>query len=326
MSSPNDRRRARPRVAVTGANGFIGSAAVQACSQAGLDVVPIVRHGKIGDGARGVGDIGASTQWREALQGIDVVIHAAALAHGRGRSADEYTEVNVRGTRRLARQAAECGVRRLVFLSSVGVLGAETPQRPFVETDPVAPHNPYARAKAQAETALREVAEATGIEIVIVRPPLVHGPRAPGNFGRLVRWVERGVPLPLGAIEHNRRSIVGRANLADFLVVCATHPDAPGNVFLVADDEDLSTADLLRRTAHAMNRPARLWPMPAGVLRWAAKAVGKGEMADQLLGSLQVDINRAREVLGWNPPVSMDEGLRRAVTLDQRPSSGLSRD
>ncbi|TKA89444.1 NAD-dependent epimerase/dehydratase family protein [Guyparkeria sp. SB14A] len=302
------------RLAVTGANGFIGSALVPALRERNVDVVSLVRcDGGVGDRELSVGDIGPLTNWSEALCGVDTVIHTAALAHGRGLSYAELLEVNVEGTLCLARQMVGCGARRLVYLSSIGVLGAETTGVAFTETDPLSPHNPYARSKAEAEIALREVARATGLEVVIVRPPLVHGPGAPGNFGRLLRWMERGLPMPLGAVQGNRRSLVGIENLVDFLAVSAAHPDAAGQTFHVADAESVSTADLLHRLGNLLGSPARLWPVPPRLLTWSAQVFGKREMATQLTHSLEVDISKAARFLGWEPPLSIDEGLRHAV-------------
>jgi nucleoside-diphosphate-sugar epimerase len=226
---------------------------------------------------------------------------------------DAYREVNVEGTRRLAEQAAAAGVRRFVFLSSVKVNGEETTSHsPFRADDPPAPKDAYGQSKWEAEEALVEIAERTGMEVVIIRPPLVYGPGVKGNFASMMKWVAKGVPLPLGAID-NRRSLVALDNLVDLITVCIDHPAAANQVFLAGDGEDLSTTELLRRVGKAMGRPARLLPVPTGLLRLGAAMLGKGDMARRLLGSLQVDISRTRDVLGWEPPVSVDEGLRRAV-------------
>ena len=314
------------RVAITGANGFIGRAVVSDFTRAGAEVVPVVRHCDGVVGERCVGEIGSSTDWCDVLEGVDVVIHAAALAHGRGRSAGEYVEVNVEGTRRLARQAAECGVRRLVFLSSVGVMGAESFGRPLTENDEVAPHNFYAGTKADAEAVLWDEAAATGLEVVVVRPPLVYGPQAPGNFARLVRWLDSGFPLPLGGVKANRRSLLALDNLVDFLMLCTRHTGAAGEAFLISDGEDIATADLLHRMARSLGQSPRLLPIQPAALGFSARMLGKGELARQLLGSLQVDISKARDELGWEPPVSVDEGLRRAVEPYRHRRRDLSRE
>jgi nucleoside-diphosphate-sugar epimerase len=227
----------------------------------------------------------------------------------------EFRRVNTEGTLNLARQSVSAGVRRFIFLSTVGVNGNSTPTgKCFTETDTALPHDPYSVSKYEAEVGLRAISKSTGIEIVIIRPTLVHGGKAPGNFGKLTRLVAKGLPLPLAAI-NNRRSLVGIDNLVDFIVTCLTHPAAVNETFLVSDGEDLSTPDLIRRMARAMNQPACLLPVPNAMLMAAATVIGKRDVAQRLCGSLQVDISKARALLGWNPPVSVDEGLRRAVSV-----------
>ncbi|WP_018875687.1 NAD-dependent epimerase/dehydratase family protein [Thioalkalivibrio sp. ALE31] len=308
------------RVLVTGASGFVGSALVDRLER---DDRWDVRAGSRRGGALSRGaewivtpSLKEGADWGEALHGVSAVVHAAARAHVLDEAADdpltEFRRCNVDGTLELARQAAQAGVRRFVFLSSIGVLGRSS-ERPFRFDDPPAPEDDYAVSKWEAEQGFVELSRETGMEVVVVRPPLVYGPNAPGNFGKLMEWVARGVPLPLGAVTRNRRSLVGLDNLVDLLVTCLEHPAAANRVFLAGDGEDLSTTDLLRRVAAAMDRRARLVPVPAGLLRAGARAVGRGEMARRLLDSLQVDISHTRETLGWEPPVSVDEGLRRAV-------------
>jgi nucleoside-diphosphate-sugar epimerase len=226
----------------------------------------------------------------------------------------EYRRVNVDGTLALARAAAQAGVRRFVFVSSIKVNGERTPPgRAFRADDAPAPADAYGVSKWEAEQGLFALSRETGMEVVVIRPPLVYGPGAKGNFAALVRWVARGVPLPLGAVRHNRRSLVGLDNLVDLIVTCLDHPGAANEVFLAADGEDLSTADLLRRVGRAMGHPARLLPVPVWVLQAAAASLGKRAVAERLLGSLQVDGSKAGELLGWEPPCMVDEGLRRAV-------------
>jgi len=224
---------------------------------------------------------------------------------------DEFRRVNVQGTLNLARQAAKSGVYRFVFISSVGVNGAATLKKPFTEEDQAQPHSLYAQSKYEAELGLKALATETGMEVVIIRPPLVYGPGAPGNFGSLMRWLQRGIPLPLGAI-HNQRSLVALDNLIDLIVTCIDHPGAANQTFLVSDGEDVSTTELLRRMGRAMNCPARLVPVPAGFLKTAAALLGKRDMAQRLCGSLQVDIRKTREMLGWRPPLTLDQGLKKA--------------
>ncbi|WP_026333161.1 SDR family oxidoreductase [Thioalkalivibrio sp. ALM2T] len=305
------------RVLVTGANGFVGSAVMGAlCSRGDIEPVGLVRRleGAAGD-LQACGDLEVVSDWRPFLEGVDAVVHCAARAHVLRDEVEDplavFRWVNVDATLFLARQAAEAGVRRFVFVSSIGVLG-RSQERPFLFSDPPNPQEPYAVSKWEAEQGLRGLARETGMEVVVVRPPLVYGPGAPGNFGQLLKWVARGVPLPLGAVS-NRRSLVGLDNLVDLLVRCVEHSAAAGQTFLAGDGEDVSTTELLRRVARAMDRRARLVPVPPGVLRTGARLAGKGEMARRLLDSLQVDIAHTRETLGWEPPVSLDEGLRRAV-------------
>ncbi len=262
-----------------------------------------------------VGNISADTHWTSALEGISVVVHVAARAHisqkVSGDPLAEYRRVNVEGTLNLARQAATAGVKRFVFISSIGVNG-NISVRPFTAGDVPHPVEPYAQSKWEAEQGLWRIQQETGMELVIIRPPLVYGPEAPGNFGSLVRWIGKGIPLPLGAI-HNRRSLVGIDNLVDLIIRCIDHPAAANQVFLAGDGQDISTTDLLRGVAKAMGRPARLLPVPAGLLYLGATLLGKRAVAQRLLDSLQVDISNARDLLGWEPPVSLEEGLRRCV-------------
>lgn len=306
------------KVLATGANGFVGSVVMDALRSRGdMEPVGLVRRrpeGAAGD-LQACGDLEAVSDWRPFLEGVDAVVHCAARAHVLRDEVEDplavFRRVNVDATLRLARHAAEAGVRRFVFVSSIGVLG-RSQERPFRFSDPAHPEEPYAISKWEAEQGLWALARETGMEVVVVRPPLVYGPGAPGNFGQLLKWVAKGVPLPLGAVD-NRRSLVALDNLVDLLLRCVEHPAAAGETFLAADGEDVSTTELLRRVARAMDRRARLVPMPPGVLRAGARLVGKGEMARRLLDSLQVDIAHTRERLGWEPPVSLDEGLRRAV-------------
>jgi len=232
---------------------------------------------------------------------------------------DEFRRVNVQGTLNLARQAAAAGVRRFVFVSSIKVNGEMTQLgRPFTADDAPAPLDAYGVSKMEAEQGLREIALQTGMEMVIIRPPLVYGPGVKANFAAMMRWLRYGVPLPLGVI-HNQRSLVSLENLVDLLVTCITHPAAANQTFLVSDGEDVSTTELLRRMGQAMGKPARLLPVPGSWLKLAAGLVGKGDVAQRLCGSLQVDISKTRELLGWVPPVSLDEGLRRAAAGHELP-------
>ncbi|MBN0986872.1 UDP-glucose 4-epimerase family protein [Amphritea pacifica] len=303
------------KILLTGATGFVGRHLVKRLVAAGIDLSVSVRQDIHMPGARThyVASLAIDTDWSNALAGQQVVIHTAARAHIMGDQVSEflaeYRTINVDGTLTLAQQAAASGIQRFIFISSIGVNGNST-KLPFTADDAPNPTGPYARSKYEAESALIKLGKQTDMEVVIIRPPLVYGPDAPGNFGRLVRLVERGLPLPLGAI-HNKRSFVALDNLIDLIVTCIDHPAAANQVFLAGDSEDLSTTDLLRRMAKAMGKPSRLVPVPECFLRLAAKLLGKSEVADRLLDSLQVDISKARDMLGWEPPLSVDEGLKR---------------
>ncbi|WP_029526176.1 UDP-glucose 4-epimerase family protein [Polaromonas glacialis] len=308
------------KVLVTGATGFVGRGVLERLSWGeflttaavryeGIEASPVLKTFRI----KG---LQSDTDWSCALSGQDTVVHCAARVHVMNENAPDplvaFREVNFHGTLNLARQAAAAGVHRFVFISSIGVNGGETFQHPFSAEDVPMPHSPYAVSKYEAELALQALAAETGLEVVIIRPPLVYGAGAPGNFGSLMRWLQRGVPLPLGAIR-NRRSLVALNNLADLIVTCITHPAAAGQTFLVSDGEDVSTTELLRRMGQAMGHPARLVPVPANWLTLAATVLGKRDMAQRLCGSLQVDIQKTRHLLGWQPPITLDQGLKKTV-------------
>ena len=307
------------RLVVTGANGFVGRALCADATARGIFVRGITRSAfylpTVSENFV-VGSMDDCTDWRSAFEGSKAVVHLAARVHVIHDRTDnpmaEFRRVNVAGTLRLAEQAAAMGVRRFVFVSSIGVNGAETYQHPFTDRDQVAPHSHYAVSKYEAELGLQALAAETGMEVVIIRPPLVYGPHAPGNFGSLMRWLRRGVPLPLGAI-HNLRSLVALDNLVDLIVTCIDHPAAANQTFLVSDGEDLSTTQLLQRMGRALGKPARLIPVPAMLLKAGAALVGKPAIAQRLCGSLQVDISKTQQLLGWTPPLSVDEGLKRAA-------------
>jgi nucleoside-diphosphate-sugar epimerase len=304
------------RVLVTGAAGFVGSALCARLAAAAIPVRRVLRTavpGAVpGDAAVVVADLADGTFDDAALQDVDAVVHLAARVHVLREAATDplrsFRAVNVEATRRLAETAARAGVRRFVFLSSVKVNGEATTGRAFTEADPPRPEDPYGVSKREAEDALREIATRTGLEVVILRPPLVYGPGVKANFLRLLRWVDRGVPLPLAAV-NNRRSLVYVGNLADAIVRGLEHPAAPGETFLVDDGAPVSTAQLLREIGAALHRPARLLPMPPAWLRAAARLAGRGEDAARLLGDLEVDGSHLRRTLGWQPPFTRRQGL-----------------
>ena len=306
---------------VTGASGFIGQELCEELIRRQHSVKTIVRdESKIKDirylNAK-VADIGPETNWVSALQDIDVVVHLAARVHIMKDKAfdplEAFRKVNTAGTLNLARQAAAAGVKRFVFVSTIKVNGDVTmPGRPFRADDVPVPLDPYAVSKLEAEQSLRELEAQTGMEVVIVRPPLVYGPGVGANFASMMRWVARGVPLPLGAI-NNSRSLVALGNLVDLLVTCLKHPAAAGQTFLVSDGEDVSTSELLSRTAQAMDRKVMLLPIPTFLLEAGAALLGKRTVAQRLCGSLQVDIEKTRYLLDWNPPYTLNQGLKRTV-------------
>jgi len=310
------------RVAVTGATGLVGQALCSALTPHDFLIRAIVRSANIDlksslFAIAPISEINGQTDWFNALEDIDCIVHCAARAHVMNETETDalaaYRAVNVDGTRRLAEQAVKSGVKRLVYLSSIKVNGEQTSTGVgFTATDFAKPEDPYGISKWEAEQVLLEVAARTGLEVVIIRPPLVYGSGVKGNFHSMLKWLSRGIPLPLGAI-HNTRSLVGIDNLVDLIITCINHPAAANQTFLVSDGEDLSTTDLLRRLGKVLHKPARLLPVPASVLGFTAQLAGKKAVAQRLLGNLQVDISKTREVLDWSPPVSVDEGLQKTA-------------
>ena len=299
-------------VLVTGANGFVGRALCEALAASGRRVKRALRMAQPGrpdDVA--VGDIGADTDWRSALEGVSSVVHLAARTHVlRETAADslsEYRRVNLDGTRRLAQQAGRAGVRRLVFVSSIKVNG-EVTERPFTEDDAPRPEDAYGVSKWEAEQALARVAGETGLQVAVLRPPLVYGPEVKGNFLRLMGLVARGTPLPLASIT-NRRSLIYVGNLVDAVIKAIDVPAAAGRAYLVSDGEDVSTPDLVRAIARALGVAPRLLPCPPAMLRLGAALTGKRAELARLTGSLQVDGSRAHRELGWQPRLSLAQGL-----------------
>ncbi len=298
------------RVLVTGANGFVGRALCGLLASRGVAYRGAVRAA-VGTGAGesiAVGNIGPSTEWSSALAGCSAVVHLANLAHSPADRA-ELEAVNVEGTRRLARQAGAAGVRRMVFMSSVKALCEETVRGPVTESRVPEPADDYGRAKLAAERALAEVAAKAGFEAVILRPPLVYGPGVRANFLTLMRAVQRGLPLPVGAVR-NRRSLIYVGNLADAVLRCLEAPEAVGKTYLVADGAPVSTPDLARALAHALGRPPRILGCPPRLLELAGTLIGRGAEVRRLTRSLEVDDSAIRSQLRWRPQYSFEEGLR----------------
>jgi nucleoside-diphosphate-sugar epimerase len=314
------------RLLVTGANGFIGRATCARLASGGMDVVAAIRRRTTalpaGVSPMVVGELHADTPWDASLRGVTGVIHLAARVHvtdDRARDPlDEFRRVNVEGTVRVARRAAQAGVTRFVFVSSVKVHG-EQRAAPYTEHDVPAPADAYAQSKWEAEQALREIERETGMEVAIVRPPLVYGPGVRANFLSLLEAVHKRIPLPLGLVR-NRRSLIFVGNLADALAQCVTHSNGAGRTFLVSDGEDVSTASLIRHLADAMHTRAILLPVPVGILRMTARLTGKGDAMTRLVSSLSVDSRDIRDRLDWRPPFSLREGLAATVAdfLDSR--------
>lgn len=298
-------------ILVTGSTGFIGSGVIRRLSQDAMFSVSAMarRHLQQPDGIRQilVPDL-AYSSLADILIGVDVVVHAAACAHLKSSNdkklIEKYQSVNVQATLRLAEQAAADGVRRFIFISSIAVNGGQTFGNAYTEDDEARPVDHYATSKWEAERGLVAIGAATGMEIVILRPPLVYGRGAPGNFGRLLAIAKRGIWLPLGAV-HNRRTVISLTNLVDLIALCAHHPAAANEVFLVGDAEDISTSALLRLVAQAMGKKPRLLPIPPSILRFFALIFGKSSLVDKICGDLQVDTTKVRRLLGWIPPANI---------------------
>jgi nucleoside-diphosphate-sugar epimerase len=317
------------RVLVTGASGFVGSVLCEALSRSGYLVRAAIRN----EGSAQVtvsdkvviGDIALVIDWSAALRDVDVVIHLAARAHVLHDSlanANLYHEANALGSQRLAEACAAAGVRRFIYLSSIKVNGEETTGRAFTALDVPHPNDAYGTSKWCAEKYLVEVSKRSGMETAIVRPPLVYGPGVRANFLRLLRWIDKGRVLPLGAIA-NKRSLVSIWNLCDLLMKLLQCPAAPGQVWLVSDGEDLSTPDLIRRVGRAMGRPTKLLPIPQGLIQLVGRLAGRQDEVARICGSLEVDIAATRRELGWSPPLTVDESLAR--TIDWYLSEGRPR-
>ncbi|WP_439856360.1 NAD-dependent epimerase/dehydratase family protein [Pseudomonas yamanorum] len=307
------------KVLLTGASGFVGSALLAHLLKRANHSVVIASRSERADFDHtcqvfNLGDFNSHTIWHEALSGVDCVVHLAGRAHVLAEEANAlelFRDANSRATLNLAAHAAANGVRRFVFISSIGVNGAYTTDHPFSESSEPAPHADYAISKLEAEVGLLQLAERTQMEIVIIRPPLVYASHAPGNFHRLLNLVHSGIPMPLGRV-NNSRSMIALENLVDFITLCIGHPGAANQIFLVSDDIQFSTAQMIRLLANGMGRKGRLIPFPVSFLRMAARLLGKQGVYTQLCGSLQVDSSKARRLLGWVPPVSAEAAMIRA--------------
>jgi len=303
------------RILVTGAAGFVGRALCRALAAGGIEVSGAVRAGgDIGGGVetRIIGDLRDAVKTPEFLNGIDCVVHAAARVHQMDKTGpeelDSYLRDNTETTRRLAESAVTAGVRRLVFLSSIKANGEET-ATPYTENTPPRPEDAYGISKLQAEQALGEIAAATGLETVILRPPLIYGPGVRANFLSLLRLADSPIPLPLGGLNRNARSLLYLGNLLSAIRCTLDHPDAAGRTYLLRDGDDPSTAMLVRKLRQALGRPARLMPVPASLIGAAARVAGRGAVMRRINGSLTVDDTAIRHELGWRPPFTLDQGL-----------------
>ena len=298
-------------VLVTGGSGFIGKAVLRELNRTSDYFCTAAVRQKGFSGCVDevlIENIDGLTDWSEALSGQDIVIHMAGFAHKNASVfIDQCLAVNVQGTMNLARQAAESGIKRLVFISSIGVNGNYSVV-PFNETQRPKPAELYAQSKLDAEKALWQIQKETDLEIVIIRPPLVYGPNAPGNFRSIAKLISKSIPLPFGAI-NNKRSFISVGNLVDFICICINHPNAGNQLFLVSDGQDVSTSEFMRLMARSMRKSTFLLPIPEKVLYVFFKLLGKGELSTKLLGSLQVDISKSRNCLSWSPPLSMEESL-----------------
>lgn len=307
-------------ILITGANGFVGKALCDLLAHQSYKVIAAVR--KTDDALTkakqiAIGEINANTDWTSALSDVDTVIHLAARVHIMNESATEtltpYRTVNVDGTLHLAQAAINAGVKRFIFLSSIKVNGEGTePNRPYTPEDKPAPVDPYGVSKLEAEIALRQLAKDTGLEVVIIRPPLIYGPGVKANFKSMMSFLNKSIPLPLGAI-NNKRSLVALDNLIDLISCCINHPAAANETFLVSDGLDISTPELLRSMTKALDKKALLIPIPSSLFQAVAVIIGKKAFAQRLCSSLQVDISKTNKLLNWTPPVKMDVALAKTA-------------
>jgi nucleoside-diphosphate-sugar epimerase len=309
------------KILISGATGFVGRPLCDELFRKGKSVRAAVRleHTRIDNVENvSIAIIDRETDWTDVLLGVNVIIHLAArvhlMKHTDSDSLNSFRSINVEGTLNLARQAVKAGVRRFIFISTIKVNGENTPLgKPYTCFDSPAPLDPYAISKREAEDGLRKIAMETGMEVVIIRPTLIYGPGVKANFHSMLYWLDKGIPLPFGAIS-NKRSLVALDNLLDLIVTCIDHPNAANQTFLVSDGEDMSTTELLERMAAALGKRARLLPVSMNLLHKVAKLLGKQDLHQRLCQSLQVDISKTKELLSWTPPMSVDEALRKTAT------------
>ncbi len=308
-------------ILITGASGFVGNALRSKFQNSGISYITALRRFCNNQNEFKnivIGEISSQTNWKSALDNVKCVIHLAARVHVMKEISlsplAEFRRINVEGTRNLAQQAVEAGVKRFIYLSSIKVNGESTPPNTyFSSNDSVNPQDPYGISKWEAEQALHQISAGTGLEVVIIRPPLIYGPNSKGNFASMLKWLRRGVPLPFGNI-NNQRSLVSLENLCDLILQCTVHPAAAGQTFMVSDNDDLSTTELLTRTASAMGIKPNLFNVPQKLLELSTTLLGQSDLSQRLFGSLQVDISKTRDMLNWKPLISVDEGLKRAVS------------
>ncbi len=311
------------KILITGANGFVGTPLSKYLISAGHQVVGVIRsHDTLkivnpNFQLKAIGDIDEVTDWKDCFSGVECLVHLANRAHVMNEQSINplalYRKVNTAGTLHLARQAARAGVKRFIFISSIKVNGESSiPGQTLTSSDQYIPVDPYGLSKYEAELGLKLIAEQTGIEVVVIRPPLIYGPGVKANFLKMMRWVEKGIPLPLGAIQ-NQRSMLGLDNLINFIELCLTHPDATGQTFLVSDDHDVSTTELLKEIATAMHRPSRLLSIPQFLIEMLLILSGQRHISERLCGSLQLDISFAKTCLSWKPPHTFKDQLSKTV-------------
>lgn len=307
-------------ILLTGGTGFLGGSLLTALRNENVSCLGRQKPSSLSDSAFYQSEINSDTNFSDAVNDTKAIIHCAACVHIMEDNSlnplENFREVNTYGTLNLAQQAADAGVKRFIFISSIKVNGESTElDKPFTPDNYFVPTDPYGLSKYEAEIGLREIAEKTGIEVVIIRPPLVYGPGAKGNFASMMKWVNRGLPLPLGGINTNKRSLVSIDNLVDLIITCIEHPNAANQTFLVSDDDDISTTHLLSNIAIALDVPNRLIPIPITWIISVSKLIGKPGISQRLCGSLQVDISKTKELLSWKPPFSMADSMKKTAHI-----------